>query len=424
MPVAPLPLSETIAPATRAEVADALRRAHDERAAVYPLGGGTHVGLGAWPDRPGWGLSLAGLHRVVDHAVGDLTVTVEAGLTVAALQKTLAQRRQRLPIDVASPERATLGGAVAIDAAGPRRHGYGSIRDYVLGLEAVDGRGVPFSAGGRVVKNAAGYNVARLLAGSLGTLAVVTQVTLLVRPLPEATALVSLGVPSFEAAERILAGLVHTAARPVAVQWLLGPAWADDPALARAMGATGAAGEAGELLLGLEGSGSEVAWMVDSLRTELERAGARGLASIDGAAVEPILGRLAGFSTSTATPALVVQLAVAPSAVVRTAQNLLEFDPGASLCIAAGVGLIQACFAVSAGEMATLLAERLRPLAAAAGGVLTVLAHPPEARLGAATVWGSTDGAATVLMPTLKERFDPHDVLNPGRLITGVRKRA
>ena len=101
----------------------------------------------------------------------------------------MAAQRQRLPIDIPQPDRATMGGAVALNAAGPRRYAYGSMRDYLLGFTAVDGRGLPFSGGGRVVKNAAGYNMCRLMAGSLGTLGVITQVTLMVRPVAEASAL-------------------------------------------------------------------------------------------------------------------------------------------------------------------------------------------------------------------------------------------
>ena len=111
-----------------------------------------------------------------------------------------------------------MGGAVAVDAAGPRRYGYGTIRDYVLGLRGVDGRGTVFSAGGRVLKNAAGYNLCRLLAGSLGTLAVVTQATLLVRPLPETSALAACDLRDLAAAERLLAALVGSGTLPVAVE--------------------------------------------------------------------------------------------------------------------------------------------------------------------------------------------------------------
>ena len=184
----------------------------------------TRLDYGAAAERPGVGLSLAQLNRVIDYPAADLTITVEAGVTMAELARTLAERGQRLPIDVPQADRATVGGAAAVNAAGPRRYGYGTMRDYLLGLRAVDGRGVAFSAGGRVVKNAAGYNLCRLLAGSLGTLGVVTQVTLLVRPLPETSALAACDLAR-SGVGRATAGRPWSIRQtlPVAVELMAGP---------------------------------------------------------------------------------------------------------------------------------------------------------------------------------------------------------
>ena len=192
-----LPLTETIEPADQAAVAKAVQTAAGRQMAVYPLGGGTRQDYGARPTRPGIGLSLTKLNRVIDYPAADLTITVEAGTTIAELTKRLASQRQQLPIDIPQPERATVGGAVVVNAAGPRRYAYGSMRDYLLGFTAVDGHGILFSGGGRVVKNAAGYNMGRLMTGSLGTLGVITQATLMVRPLAETSALLVCDVPEF-----------------------------------------------------------------------------------------------------------------------------------------------------------------------------------------------------------------------------------
>ena len=159
--------------------------------------------------------ALTKLNRVIDYPAADMTITVEAGMTIAELNRLLAEQRQWLPVDVPWPDRATVGGAIATNAAGPRRYAYGTMRDYLLGFTAVDGTGMTFSGGGRVVKNAAGYNMCRLMAGSLGTLGVITQATLMVRPLPEAAALLACEVPDFDLAEKLLAGLVRS---PVAAR--------------------------------------------------------------------------------------------------------------------------------------------------------------------------------------------------------------
>ena len=103
--------------------------------------------------------------------------------------EVLAAENQRLPIDVPAEEQATLGGVIATNWNGPRWYGQGSVRDYLIGVAAVDGHGTRFRGGGRVVKNVAGYDLCKLLTGSLGTLAILTEVTLKVKPIPEKTAL-------------------------------------------------------------------------------------------------------------------------------------------------------------------------------------------------------------------------------------------
>ena len=165
-------------------------------------------------------LSLEKMNRLVDHAADDMTVTVEAGMTFAELSKILAAKNQRLPIDVREPEKATLGGLVAVNQAGPRQFGYGTISDYLLGFTAVDGEGTIFHGGGRVVKNAAGYNMNRLMAGSLGTLGILTQLTFMVRPLPELSAIAACELPDLETAEKLLADLNKSQVRPVAIEFV------------------------------------------------------------------------------------------------------------------------------------------------------------------------------------------------------------
>src|SRR3569833_3214879 len=176
-------------PATQSELADVIQHAHASSTPIYPIGGGTTEGFGAVPKRAGWGRSLSQLNGIVDYAARDMTITVESGITMQAIADVLSAERQRLPIDTADAWGATLGGVIAANANGPRRFGCGTIRDYVIGISAVDGRGTAFKAGGRVVKNVAGYDFCKLLTGSLGTLGVITQVTLRLKPKAEANAL-------------------------------------------------------------------------------------------------------------------------------------------------------------------------------------------------------------------------------------------
>ena len=148
------------------------------------------INYGNEPTRPGQTLDLTGLAKIVDYTPRDMTILVEAGVRMADLAATLAAEGQQLPIDVPRASEATIGGVVATNWNGPRRYGHGTVRDYVIGIHAVDGRGVAFKGGGRVVKNVAGYDFCKLLTGSLGTLGVITQLAFKVKPQPECTAAV------------------------------------------------------------------------------------------------------------------------------------------------------------------------------------------------------------------------------------------
>src|SRR6266545_2589787 len=168
-----------VEPATLDDAAEAMRALAADRLAVTFMGGGTDLELGAPPARLDAVLRTTRLARVKEHAPSDQIVAVEAGMTIAALQRALAPPE---------PERATVGGVVAANAFGPRRTRYGPVRDLVIGITIVRADGVVARGGGKVVKNVAGFDLPRLLCGSLGTLGLVAEVVLRLHPLPEASA--------------------------------------------------------------------------------------------------------------------------------------------------------------------------------------------------------------------------------------------
>src|SRR5262245_21138531 len=129
--------------------------------------------LGLPPVKPGYAVDLRGLDQVIDYPARDMTITVRAGITIAKLQEILAKENQRLPVDIPDSEIATLGGAIAVNASGPRRYGFGTLRDYLIGISFTDDGGKEAKAGGRVVKNVAGYDLCKLHIGALGTLGIV-----------------------------------------------------------------------------------------------------------------------------------------------------------------------------------------------------------------------------------------------------------
>jgi glycolate oxidase FAD binding subunit len=419
------PVTELVEPDQSSGVAEVLHQAAGSRTPVYPVGGGTAGAKGRPPKRPGVALSLSKLNRLVDYPARDLTITVEAGMTVAALQQRLAANGQRLPVDIPYADCATLGGAVAANSSGPRRYGFGTLRDYVVGIRAVDGQGTEFAGGGRVVKNAAGYDICKLLIGSWGTLGVITQLTLMVRPMLEASALVACDVPDFQRAEQLLCELAGPQIRPVAIELLVGPAWQDDPFLARQSEAAVA-----RLVVGFEAARAEVEGMIGQLTASWPAQTGTAVVCDASAAMHwerlqcgaSLASANRGATSPDCPPAdaevcLALKIYVKPSATIDVVGGLLEIDNRAVIQAHAGNGVIHARLPLAqTGDARALLDRQIRPCVATVAGNMVVESFPAELDLSAREVWGSSGDAAAV-MRILKAQFDPQGILNPGRFI-------
>jgi glycolate oxidase FAD binding subunit len=411
-----LPLSESYTPATQADLAETVRAAYAAKTPIYPLGGGTALSYGLAARTPGWGLSTAGLSKVVDYPARDLTITVEAGITVAELQKVLAAEGQHLPVDVAQPDVATLGGAIAVNMSGPRRFGHGTLRDYVIGISAVDGRGEEFHAGGRVVKNVAGYDFCKLLVGSLGTLAVVTQVTLKVKPVPMSAAWLAVDTTTFEQAEITLAAVAASRTTPTAVEFLAGSGWngeADDIG--------GELSEsAGRVLIGLEGTAAETEWMASKLHEELAASGIRTARPVASGKPDSWSDRLVSFGCGKpdGSSPLVLKCNVRPSRIIDLVAEVRRLLPSAGLLAhgANGILLVRLDNTTTIHDIAKPLIGSLQPLAAKCGGQCVVWNSPAPEDLTRAVCWGPAR-ESDVALRRVKQTFDPHGILNPGRFI-------
>jgi glycolate oxidase FAD binding subunit len=328
-------------------------------------------------------LSTLGLDRVLEHAAGDMTVTVEAGCTVAALQQVLAQRGQRLALDPLWPDRATVGGVLATNDSGALRHAFGSARDLLLGVTVALPDGTLARSGGKVVKNVAGYDLPKLMVGAYGTLGVITQATFRLHPLPRATRTYVFVAPSITEAARF-AGAVR--AGTLAVTGL-------QVAAARDVQPT--------VAVRIEGSPEGV----DASAAPLaERAAACGLAS----SAEPI-DPWYDPARIWDKPCAVAKITFPPSKL----SDLVAMMPTAPWSLVAqcsGVGR-HATSADSADV--TALAARV----AATGASLTILRgeSPLKEQVNAAALVG-----AIGLMKRVKQQFDPAAVLNAGVLGGGI----
>src|SRR4029077_17579557 len=176
------------APETAEQVAAALRICSEVEAAVTPWGGGTATAVGNLPSKVDVIIGLNRLQQVVEHDAANLTLTVQAGISLISLQESAANQKQFLPFDAPRPSKATVGGTIAANLTGPRRSSYGAVRDLVIGMKVALASGEQIKAGGKVVKNVAGYDMCKLFVGSLGTLGIITEVTLRMAPIPETAA--------------------------------------------------------------------------------------------------------------------------------------------------------------------------------------------------------------------------------------------
>lgn len=400
----PLPVRR---PASVAELGEIVQQAAAAGQGVYPVGGRTALDVGLPPIKPGFAVDTTALADVIDYPARDMTITVRAGITLAKLQATLAAENQWLPIDVPQPERATLGGAVALNESGPHRFGYGTLRDYVIGISFVTDEGVEVKAGGRVVKNVAGYDLMKLQVGAVGTLGVVTQLTLKVKPKPEESVLFTFGCETADLAGVL--DLLHASkARPCAVELLNGAAW-------RAVGVSPPDyGTAWVLAVGLEEKAAALEWQRSTLLAELRSAPVRNVTKWP----ESALGW--DVVAAQANLPLVLKANVRPSRTAEFAAAVADSHREVLIQAHALNGIVHALYP-DLGGSADRAAGLVTPLLnrAADGGGNLVVRRCPATWKAALPVWGRP-GPDRDLMRHVKRTLDPKNVFNPGRLFGDI----
>lgn len=397
-----IPISERIAPATFSEVAAVVRQCYDSATPVYPLGGETSLTFGLPVKAPGIGLSTTALTRVIDFPARDMTITVEAGITIKELNDVAAKEGLQFPVDVPLPDRATLGGVIATNWNGPRRYGYGLVRDYVIGIHAVDGTGQEFKGGGRVVKNVAGYDFCKLLTGSMGTLGVITEVTLKLKPIAESRAWLLAPLPSMPTADERLAELVNFPAVPSSVSLLMGP---HSSGLASFHAGTGPT-----LAIGFEGAKLDVEWSLVELSKKFPNAKIERDGYLD------LLNQLANFPADEKSP-LIIRAALTPSGVRPFMEAAIQIDTKAIILAHAGSGIVYVKFSeFPGGGLSKSLVGNLHGVAQRYHGNVVILSNPSGAEMTHQATYGGE--ANWNLMRDVKRKFDPKNILNPGRLFS------
>jgi glycolate oxidase FAD binding subunit len=389
-----------ISPDTIEDLSNLLRSAYrdsttKQRQSVLPCGNGSKLHWGGFAETD-LIVSTAKLNQLIDHAVGDLTVTAEAGMTLAALQTELAKAGQFLPIDPFYADTATLGGIVATADTGAWRQRYGGVRDLLIGITFARSDGAIAKAGGRVVKNVAGYDLMKLFTGSYGTLGLITQVTFRIYPLPAASQTVMMTGDANEiakATQTLLASALTPTAIALSSTALTAPNTLDQGIV---------------LLARFQNIEISVETQSAQLLKVGEALGLQGKAIHDDASLWQQLQQQ--IERATPTTPIACKIGVLPAHAIAALTQMQATTPVMG-CIYAGSGL----GTIRLGDIAAQTVEQLRRICQNHGGFLTVL-EAPIALKQQIDIWGYS-GNALDLMKKIKHEFDPTNILSPHRFI-------
>ena len=414
--IGPLIPVAAVKPTNADEVAAVMAWAHRTGVAVYPSGGRTLTQLGNTPTRPGIALDLTGMNRLVDFQPADLTVSVEAGVTIEQLDNALAQDGKHVPIAAPLGDRATVGGTLASGISGPMRSAYGLPRDWLIGISVVGADGTQSKAGGKVVKNVTGYDLNRLYTGSLGTLAIITEATFKLAPAPTEWAVIVAGFDSVDAAAGAAQSLQVQHYAPLGLHLVTGEA-----AMRIAPSMAGSA-----LTVAILGGRptSMKRRVEDTVGLWAQVGNAVHVARSDEA--NGLINALTDLPAGGDSPPRVcVRINAQPSALhelLAFAQVTLGNAQPPSVVADVGFGggrLLWWDELAEAGPapVATGL-QSIQSKAASLGGG-AVIERCPDAVKALIDIWG-VQPSGMEIMRRLKQQFDPRDTLNPGRFIGGL----
>jgi glycolate oxidase FAD binding subunit len=388
--------SFVVEPGSTEEISELMKFANDQDLAVAPRGGGTTMSLGNPPRELDLILGTARMNAVVEHVPGDQVVRVQSGIRFSDLQERLAGSDQMLGVD--PPEAgdgATVGGIVATNSSGPRRYRYGTIRDLIIGITVVLADGTVAKAGGKVVKNVAGYDLSKLFTGSLGTLGVIAECNFRLHPRPETARTVAVALPDTASAGAASQAILHAQIVPSAVELL----WDDETRL---------------LTVLIEGIPSGVEAQAEATSHIL-----RGFGE-----VRTLTDDKAGLSSPPGAGDDEVALKI--SAPPAELAGILDSTLGASSRLGvtsritghAGTGVTYV--GLSGGDEGARagVVEELREIWLRRGGSVVVREASPAFK-ERVEAWGPI-GTRLDLTRRVKEKFDPRGILNPGRFVGGI----
>jgi len=381
-----------VEPGSVEEVSGVMKLAAREGLAVAPRGGGTKMHIGDPPRRLDLIVSTARMNEVLEHTPGDQIVRLQAGVKLEDLQKYVSSSDQMLAID--PPESgATVGGIVAANSSGPRRYRYGTIRDLIIGITVVLHDGTVAKAGGKVVKNVAGYDLSKLFTGSLGTLGIIATANFRLHPRPEASSTVAVEVTEPQQAQAAAQAIVHSQVEATAVELHYGE---NEKLLAVLLesisGGIDAKAETASFLLKQFGE----------VRTLSQEEADR-------------LGPLTSPQVVLKIGAPPVDLAAVLESVLGAAERKGLAHP--RITGHAGTGVTLVGFSEETEDGAAGFVEEMREIWVRRGGNVTLQRAPLTLKQRVST-WDN-GGDYLGLVRRVKEKFDPRGGMNPGRFLGG-----
>jgi len=402
---------ERAAPAGTKEIAELVSRCDRDGQKILITGGNTLAGMGYAPERVDVTLTTTALNKIVEYERADLTIAAQAGVSIRTIAGLLAQNGQFIPFDAPRPQYATVGGTLAAAWLGPRRHLYGSPRDYIVGSTVVLADGTIARAGGMVVKNVAGYDMSRLYTGSFGTLCVLVQANLKTLASPERSR-VFLAKLIERTRDRACAVLSTLPIRPAGAVYVDGFHKAID----------GEDGQEGRLVVLLEGSSALLERATRDLRSALGRAGVPETRIVDAGARESFERVIDAYVATLGERSVTYRIhcfvddanARAMAASELSHRHELRTETIVDVMNGDVILRVSDLDARALGAKMDGFDEALHVLEPRAQVIASE--HPHRTELN---VWGE-EPAAIDRMRALKARFDPNWTLNPGRFVGGI----
>jgi glycolate oxidase FAD binding subunit len=422
-----------VRPVDRLQISELLLWASSEHLSVLPRGGGTRSGLGNVPRKADVILDLGAFDQLIDYQPADMTATVEAGMTLATLQERLTPGGEFVPIESAQHGRSTVGGVLAVGAGGPLSHSYGLPREWLIGMSVMGTNGVSTKSGGKVVKNVTGYDLNKLYTGSLGTLGVIVEATFKLLPVDPQSGMLLASFPTLS--DSLSAGrkLLHSSVSPMGCHSVTAGV------SRKLQDSTQAASQ--DLGLGDEDTSLFFAFYSgrsQATRRRLEEAaaillaeGANAVQRIEGPAAKGLLRWITDAPPQISDDAaLVMKVSVQSKSSARTSaecSDIVLFGEKPEQMADPGFGTIR-LFWPKYGDIQSTHSMEPRPIIDAIQQVRQVVARYegsaiveqcPITTKTQIEVWGDYPDSLAI-MQSIKNRFDPNGILNPGRFLGGI----